>query len=108
MEEYFQPNTAICCANHAEFAELCEALTAAGFYMYSRDNKPDPEQYKAGDENDDPYVGQNAIYIMRNGQELQYTSKYYSMHGDDDHPTVVDFCEITKKRIEISSIDELL
>ena len=108
MEEYFQPNTAICCANQEEFTELCKVLTDAGFYMYSRDNEPDPEQYKPSGHNDDPYVAQDAIYIMRNGHELQYTSKYYSEHGDTDHPTVVDFCDIFHKRIEISSIDELI
>lgn len=108
MEEYFQPNTAICCANQEEFTELCEVLTDAGFRMYARGNELDPEQYRPGNDSDDPYVAQDAIYIMKNGLELQYTSKYYSEHGDDDHPTVVDFCDIFHKRIEIGSIDELL
>lgn len=108
MEEYFQPNTAICCANQEEFTELCKALTDAGFYMCGRGNEPEPEQYRPGNDSDDPYVAQDAIYIMKNGLELQYTSKYYSEHGDDDHPTVVDFCDIFHKRIEIGSIDELL
>lgn len=100
MEEYFQPNTAICCANQEEFTELCKALTDAGFYMYGRGNEPEPEQYKSH--------GQDAIYIMRNGRELQYTSKYYSEHGDADHPTVVDFCDIFAQHIEVGSIDELI
>lgn len=45
---------------------------------------------------------------MKNGLELQYTSKYYSEHGDDDHPTVVYFCDIVAQRIEVGSIDELI
>ena len=108
MEEYFQPNTAICCANQEEFTELCRVLTDAGFYMYAHGNKPDPEQYETSGHNDDPYAAQDAIYIMKNGLELQYTSKYYSMHGDDDQPTVVDFCDIFNQRVEVCSIDELI
>jgi hypothetical protein len=108
LEEYFQPNTAICCANQEEFTELCKALTDAGFYMYGRGNEPEPENYKSHGNNGDPEVAQDAIYIMRNGRELQYTSKYYSEHGDDDHPTVVDFCDIFAQRIEVGSIDELI
>lgn len=106
MEEYFQPNTAICCANQEEFTELCEVLTDAGFRIGGTTEGPNPYQYSRFDV--DSEAGNDAIYICHNGHDLMYTSKYYSMHGDDDHPTVIDFCDIFHKRIEISSIDELL
>ena len=106
MEEYFQPNTAICCASQEEFTELCKVLTDAGFRMNGQPDEPDPHHYNACV--DDPDANSDAIYICRNGHNLMYTSKYYSEHGDDDHPTVVDFCDIFNKRVEVSSIDELL
>lgn len=106
MEEYFQPNTAICCANQEEFTELCKALTDADFRMGGTDEEPDPYQYSRFDV--DSEAGNDAIYICRNGHALMYTSKYYSEHGDDDHPTVVDFCDICAQRIEVGSIDELI
>lgn len=106
MEEYFQPNTAICCANQEEFTELCKALTDADFRMGGTDEEPDPYQYSRFDV--DSEAGNDAIYICRNGHALMYTSKYYSEHGDADHPTVVDFCDIFAQRIEVGSIDELI
>ena len=106
MEEYFQPNTAICCANQEEFTELCEALTAAGFTMCHTGNGPDPTQFAVYHE--DPNLRQDSLYIAKLKDNLQYTSRYYSIHDDPDNPTVVDFCNIFQKNVEVSSIDELI
>ena len=106
MEEYFQPNTTICCASQEEFTELCKVLTDAGFRMVGNLEEPNPYKYNAFA--DDPDMDEDAIYICRNGHDLMYTSKHYSEHYDTDHPTVVNFCDIFNKRVEVSSIDELL
>ena len=106
MEEFFQPNTAICCASKEEFAELCEILTDAGFRLNDSNGILNPNSYEVN--HDDEDIAQDAIYITNKGYSLMYTSKHYSVYCDDDHPTVVDFCDLFKSRVEISSIDELI
>lgn len=92
--DFIQPNMAICTNSAEEFADLCYALAAEGFHMRGTKQSPDPEQYCV-DLDDEDYC-QDSVYITRD-LDIQYTSRRFSLHYDDDHPLVVDFSDLSKK-----------
>ena len=97
------PNTCIYCESEGEWNELCDELEASGYHWAvtisgERGDRPEyvPES--------DSWSPCTCVYIAGYDvtKRLEYESLDFATNYDRDHPTIVNFADLSHSQMQIS------